>query len=102
MDWSETLPVTAWIALHVGALAVACLSRFSLGGRWDAALQLLTLLGFVCVALAAVMAHAHGGDLLRLWVLSGTTLGAMVVAAVFEQGSQPHDPLLMQFVTAED
>lgn len=97
MNWPESLPTAAWIALHAGAILAACLTRFSLGGRTDFALQVLTIAGFLSVAAVACLSAAQGGDQLRLWVLSGTTLGAMVVASVVERGTAVRDPLLMQF-----
>lgn len=101
MDWPESLPTAVWIALHAGAIVAACLTRFSLGVRTDVALQALTIAGFLLVAAAAVMAAAAGGDQLRLWVLSGTTLGAMVIAAVVER-SDPRDPVLMRFAGLDE
>ncbi|MEM8865835.1 MAG: hypothetical protein AAGF31_09865, partial [Planctomycetota bacterium] len=102
MELPETMPLVGWIALHLGGLLAACLSRLTLGGRTDAALQLLTVVAFLSIGAVACMAFLHGGDLLRLWVLSGTTLGAMVVAAVVERSNDSHDPVLMQFVTLDD
>lgn len=101
MDWPETMPHVVWAGLHGGAIAVALLSRLSLGVRADAALQLLTMAGLCLVAGSAVVAGANGGDQFRLWVLSGTTLGLMVVAAVVERGPARHDPSLARFAAEE-
>ena len=102
MEWPDSLPLAAWLILHIGGLVAACLSRLTLGARTDVALQMLASIGFFMIATLAVLSLAAGGDQFRLWVLSGTTLGAMVIAAVFEPRANSTDPLLARFATLDE
>lgn len=97
MELPELLPPAAWLALHVGGLVSACLSRLTLGARTDIAMQLLATCGFFLIAAVSVQSMIAGGDQFRLWVLSGTTLGAMVIAAVFAPSAESHDPVLARY-----
>lgn len=99
MDWHLSLGPVAWSLLHLGAVAAACLTRLSVGLGLERALQAFAGAGFLLVALAAIGTSAAGGDHLRLWILSGTTLGLMVVAVVVEPRHEPIDPLLRRFAT---
>lgn len=102
MDWHELFSPACWSLVHLTALAAACLSRLSLGHGADRAIQGLAAAGFLAVASAAVLAGAQGGDHLRLCVLSGTTLGVMIVAALVERRADEIDPLLQRFAAVED
>jgi len=102
VDLAETLPLAAWVALHIGALISVCLSRLALGARTSAALQMLATAGFFSIAGLAVLATFSGGDQSRLWILSGASLGAMVIAAVVAPSSGDHDPVLARFAPLED
>lgn len=102
MDWQGAFGPTFWLLLHLGAIAAACLSRLSLGHGADRAVQTLASLGFLAVASAAVLAGAEGGDHLRLCILSSTTLGAMIVAALVDRRVDDVDPHLRRFVAMDD
>lgn len=99
MDMPESLPLAAWLVLHFGGLVAACLSRLTLGTRAGVAMQMLTVCGFFLIALVAVQSMVAGGDQFRLWVLSATTLGAMVIAAVLAPSSEEYDPVLARFAS---
>ena len=102
LELAESLPLAAWSALHIGALLAVCLSRLAVGARVSAALQLLATAGFFSIAGLAVVACFSGGDQSRLWILSGLSLGAMVIAAVAVPTDTTHDPVLARFAPLEE
>ncbi|MEM6799268.1 MAG: hypothetical protein AAF589_07110 [Planctomycetota bacterium] len=101
MDWPELLPLAAWLTVHVGGIAVAVMSRLSIGKRTDIAFQTLTCAGFFAIAALAVQTILAGGDHFRLAVISAAALGAMVVATVIESRPTHFDPTLDQFLRAD-
>lgn len=75
------LPIAAWFALHLGGLLLAWLSRLSINRRADQATQFLLTASFCAIALLAAMQLGHE---YQLSLLSATTLGMMVIAAVYD------------------
>ncbi|MEM6329954.1 MAG: hypothetical protein AAF790_06870 [Planctomycetota bacterium] len=101
MDLPETLPLVAWVTVHVGGIVAAVLSRLQIGAGLGHTLQCLTAIGFLSIALLAASALLTGGDQLRLVVLSAGSLGTMVVASVVEARYEPADPTLAAFLRSQ-
>ena len=98
MDADVALPMAAWISLHAAGLMAAWFSRLEFGrvAGWAAGLMLVGLFAAI-----AVVAAVHMTCDFHLTVLSGTTLGAMVVTAVCEWRSESVDSQLNRFLIAQ-
>ncbi len=102
MQWPETLPLAGWLTLHAIGILAALLTRLSIGTRTDVAMQAITGIGFLAIALLAVGTMMAGGDQLRLSILSAGVLGTMVVTTVIDSRPDGFDPVLHQFSTADE
>lgn len=94
VDSPETVLALAWGLLHFTGLGAAWLTRLDIGHLAEHIA--FGLLGVVFLSIAAVAAHSNG-DEFRLWILSGTTMGIMIVAAVADCRCGGCDPLLAKF-----
>jgi hypothetical protein len=70
-----------WAAIHLIGLAATFLIRAYAGGKAEAPLQVLYLLGLAGVALATLAGEQFAWP---LWILSAFTLAVMLVVAVFD------------------
>lgn len=87
MDYATTLQC-GWAAVHLIGLAATFLLRAYAGTSAESPMQALYLLGLTGVAVATL-----AGEHLcwPMWILSGLTMGVMIVAAVAESGGRGYD-----------
>ncbi len=78
-----------WAAVHLAGLIATFLVRAYSGTRAEAPLQALYLLGLAGVAVATLAGEQFAWN---LWLLSGATLGVMIVAAVFDCSEHKFEP----------
>jgi len=88
MDFTTTLQC-GWAAVHLIGLAATFLLRAYAGAKAESSLQALFLLGLAGVALATLAGEQLGW---QQWIVSGFTLGVMIVAAVADFRPQLHEP----------
>jgi hypothetical protein len=99
INWFDGGPFLVWSLAHIAGLIVAFLTQLSLNPRMEALLRTSLAMGIVgvaAIALSTEIASSIG------WVASGATLGAMVIAAVWEPTRTAHDPLLARLITSHD
>ena len=78
----------AWTLLHLLGLASAWSTRLHLNERGRHVAHAWFVVTFLAIAACAVIAYA---DLHRMCMLSGTTMGAMVIWAVWETQFERRD-----------
>ena len=84
MDPTSSIAVVSVFGLvHLAGLASAWLARASEGSRCQTSCQWLFISCLGAVGLATIVSHQLGAG---LWVISGTTLSVMVVAATYDVG----------------
>jgi len=81
MDSVSLGAIAAWMALHVGALALAWATRISLGSRIEPAMQASFFA--IMAALGAAAWICRETDI-EIWPASAVTLIAMVLTAVID------------------
>lgn len=87
MDYVTTLQC-GWAAVHLVGLAATFLLRAYAGTSAEPPMQALYLLGLTGVAVATL-----AGEQLcwPMWILSGLTMGVMIVAAVADSGERRYE-----------
>lgn len=99
MDWIEGPPLTLWAMAHAAGIVVALLSRLRLDGR----LHTLARFSLPVVLLAVgAIAFAATDSASLAWVVSGATLGVMVIASVWEPLDGRPDPTLARLISAHE
>ncbi len=82
-------PITAFLALHLGAIACAVGTRVAAGSRFEFVFQFLFLAALVAVGVSTWCCHS---EVLGIGIPSGITLIAMVLLAVTDL-CRTHEPI---------
>jgi hypothetical protein len=78
-----------WAAVHLAGLIATFLVRAYSGTRAEPLLQAIYLLGLAGVAVATLAGEQFAWN---LWLLSGATLGVMIVAVVADFSEHKFEP----------
>ena len=99
MDLFEGLSPSAWTTVHALGMLVACLTRLPFQQRVQTCLRCAMPIGLLAIGYSALSCGCFAS---LAWVGSGATLGAMVIAAVWEPRHSGHDPHLMRLISAHE
>lgn len=97
MEAQELWLAAGWAVLHLIGVTAALISRWSVTKRTAFANQFVFVFAFVAIATLAAIQTAEG---FHLSLLSATTLGVMVLAAVFESHPQTENRVLTEVLAA--